>query len=182
MALIKKLELFMEKKEEEVTYDYGCVMLDTPFENWNLITSMICEEDLVEVTEDIKKAIEDEPHTTILYGLHKKVTMDDVKEVFKDAKPITLKMSNLSCFENDDFDVLKFDVESTDLNKMNKSLTDNLEYSTDYPDYHPHITVAYLKPGTAKKYCKDLDSIELSGMTKILWSPADGEKDTFNIG
>ena len=62
----------------------------------------------------------------------------------------------MSLFENGKFDVLKFDVGYTDkkssfLHDCNEELT-KLPYKSDFPDYHPHMTVAYLKPGMGNKY------------------------------
>jgi len=39
---------------------------------------------------------------------------------------------------------------------MNKQIAKNFKYSNDYSKYIPHITIAYLLPGTGKKYVKNI--------------------------
>lgn len=57
------------------------------------------------------------------------------------------------------------------LYNINNKLTDNFPYSTDYPDYHPHSTIAYLKPGSGKKYVKEFKNIEfIATPEKIVYS------------
>jgi hypothetical protein len=49
-------------------------------------------------------------------------------------------------FENELYDVLKFDVKrEKSLFDCNKDLM-KFPHTTDYPDYHPHLTISYLKP------------------------------------
>ena len=68
-----------------------------------------------------------------------------------------MRLGKLSVFSNpgSPFDVLKVDVESPKLHRLNRSLRDGLEHQNDYPDYHPHLTVAYLKKGAGAKYAGD---------------------------
>jgi hypothetical protein len=47
--------------------------------------------------------------------------------------------------------VLKLDVDCDVLHKVNKELS-KLPHTTEYPNYKPHVTIAYLKPGLGKKY------------------------------
>lgn len=39
---------------------------------------------------------------------------------------------------------------------MNTAITKNFKYSNSYNKYIPHLTIAYLKPGTGKKYVKNI--------------------------
>ena len=48
-------------------YDYGCLMLKTPMENWNKWLSFIDKEDIYN-DETGTYGLEYEPHITILYG------------------------------------------------------------------------------------------------------------------
>jgi 2'-5' RNA ligase len=69
--------------------------------------------------------------------------------------------------------VLKFDVESEDLNKLNKVFSD-YPNTNKFPDYHPHCTIAYLKSGKAAKYikkAKDLVNMDIKP-DKIVYSKA----------
>lgn len=47
------------------------------------------------------------------------------------------------------------------MHKTYDKIKENFELHSDYKDYHPHMTIAYLKPFLGKKYKKQmLDKIE----------------------
>jgi 2'-5' RNA ligase len=118
-------------------------MLDIP--EWGNLLSQINKEDLAD------GGLETEPHVTILYGLHhSKVNLDLLKS-FKNVFPI--EITKLSLFENEDQDVLKFEVDNPlPLKVLYSSLKFLLPNTQTYDEYSPHCTVAYLKPGRGKKY------------------------------
>lgn len=167
--------------------EYGCLMnyLDIP--TWE--TKILSKIDRADLYDDETKqfGLEYEAHTTILFGFHDGVNVDDViKEVGEYVKkPIKIEIKNLSCFENEKYDVLKFDVESPELRELNKIIKEKFEHTSTFPDYKPHITVAYLKKnGSAKKYEKKFKdgAIILEGGDfvyskengdKIIWNPED---------
>ena len=98
------------------------------------------------------------------------------------APEVTL--SKIGMFDNADkgFDVVKFDVTGQDLHKMNKSFTD-LPHTNDFPDYHPHVTISYVKGGTGNDYTKTLskeDSLVVKP-NKVVYSKANGEKKEYTI-
>jgi len=132
---------------------FSCLMLDCSnlYQHVNDLHAEIDPDDIYD--DEPGHGLEKETHVTVLYGLH----TDSVSEVFGaiDLKPIKYKFKSLSLFENEKFDVLKFDVDSKDLHALNKQVCDELEYTNKFPVYHPHCTVAYLKPGTGKKYTKN---------------------------
>ncbi len=109
----------------------------------------------------------------------------EVKEVLENFtfRPCTLY--NASLFENQ-YDVLKFDVRyptkgGAFLHKCNTALRE-LPYQNDYPDYHPHMTIAYLKKGTGKKYCNLLENKEYSLLPAYaVYSQPDGTKTKMKI-
>ena len=97
---------------------------------------------------------ETESHVTALYGLTG--GGDDAAAVGKAVAgygPVKFKVGKLSVFSNPDapYDVLKADVESSALHGLNGDLR-KLEHKSDFPDYHPHLTIAYLKKGAGAKY------------------------------
>jgi len=104
-------------------------------------------------TKDGDYGIEEEPHVTALFGL----TSNDAKQVrdtLKGEGPISIQLGETSLFENDDFDVLKVSAKSPDLKRINKKLS-VLDNENSFPDYKPHLTIAYLKKGEGKKYAGD---------------------------
>jgi 2'-5' RNA ligase len=123
--------------------------------------------------------LEEECHVTLLYGLHSDETDDQKILDISSSEPIEIiKLHNVSAFENAEYDVLKFDADSPVLHKLNSKLTE-LPHTTSFPKYHPHCTIAYLKPGTAKKYIDAFEGRSYEVFpTKIIYSKPDGEKVT----
>ena len=132
---------------------YSCLMLDCSqlYEHMAELHEQIDPDDVYD--DEPGHGIEKEVHCTCLYGIH----TCNAGEVFRvlNLTPVKYKLKKLSLFENEKFDVLKFDVDSKDIHALNKQVCDSLEYTNKYPIYHPHITVAYLKPGTGKQYTKN---------------------------
>jgi hypothetical protein len=124
---------------------------------------------------------ESEPHITVLYGIHEQEP-NIVKESIN-LNPVEYEITGLSLFENDDYDVLKCSIKSKDLKKLNKECCDSLEYTNDYPDYIPHLTVAYLLPGRGKKYTKlKSKSFNKSKKSnKFFFSNKDSEKTYWKV-
>lgn len=184
MNLKKTLREALLKKQKRA-YDYGCVMvgLDTNTEEWNQIQNQIDEDDIYFGDgENGGYGRELDPHVTILFGVHADVPDEDVEKLINDIKQPEIVLKKISSFENELFDVLKFDVESPDLHSLNKKFT-TLPHTTSYPDYHPHATICYLKKGKAKKYIKDLSDVEPIEVTpsEILYSKPDGTKKKYEI-
>ena len=139
----------LNEKKKDQTYSYGCIMgyFDEPFKDIKIDKSDLYN------NEENEYGLENENHVTILYGLLvDKVKEQDVINLFKLIDGPVVRTSQISLFENKDYDVVKFDVESDDLNLLNKVCTSMFPYESDYPDYHAHATIAYCLPGTGKNY------------------------------
>ena len=113
--------------------------------------------------------VDDHPHITVRYGF-KDSDKDRVKGLLGQHNRVYLKFGGLSLFENEDGDVLKVDVESNQLNLINRHLG-IVPSPQSYQVYNPHMTVAYLKSGTGHKY---LGMRGLEGVTvlvdHVVWS------------
>jgi hypothetical protein len=165
-------------EDENQTYDYGCSMVYFDFPKMEEIHSMIDDSDVYTEEEDRSYGLETEPHTTLLYGLHSNDIKDEevIDASIKSGVPKELVLHNASCFNNDKYDVLKFDVDNKDLHKINAELS-KLPHTTDYPDYHPHSTIAYLKKGTGEKYVNKLKNRSYTvNPSKIVYSKPNGGK------
>ena len=125
-------------------------------------------------SEDLKDTgIELDSHITLLYAqgkeLPKQNLLEDVKTILgertiefmdmlkNEHEYRVLDFFHLSSFENDsDYVVLKLNEDKrelfNDLFLINKGLRIKYDVSIDFDNYSPHITLAELKPGTAKKY------------------------------
>ena len=132
---------------------FSCLMLDCS-NLYQYVNDLHAEIDPDDIYDDEPgHGLEKETHITTLYGIHTSKFSEVLDAV--DLKPVKYKLTKLSLFENEKFDVLKFEVESKDLHALNKQCTENLEYTNKFSDYKPHLTVAYLLPGTGKKYTKN---------------------------
>jgi 2'-5' RNA ligase len=95
---------------------------------------------------------EDAPHVTVKFGLHTN-DIADVRRVLAGEAPITLTFGKTSLFpakEGADYDVVKVDVDSPDLHRLNAKIAGALEHTDTHPDYKPHATIAYVKAGLGR--------------------------------
>lgn len=146
-------------------------------------TQAVPPQDIVDLVKQAQGAIDQEdlhadgfgppPHVTVLYGIgdeDKNVAVDTMRN----AGPMKAKVSGVDLFQNDDYDVVIFAVDSEDLQglrqQLDQAIPDNMN---SYPDYKPHMTIAYVMPGMGEKYKDmeseligrefDLDALEFSG-------------------
>jgi 2'-5' RNA ligase len=177
--MIKLIDLITEKKGD--AYEYGCAMLYFNFPLMNKIHDAINPNDLYEEEGDRTYGLENEPHTTLLFGLHEGVSLDDVKKVINEFTFSTCKIHNASLFENEKYDVLKFDVKGENLQACNKALK-QYPHTNNFSNYHPHMTIGYLKPGMGKKYTKMLKGQEFELVpTYAVYSEPNGTKSKIKI-
>lgn len=157
MKRIKMKELL---KEDRSNLRYGCAMLYFTFPELEDIHDLIDERDLY-IGEDGDFGLETEAHTTLLYGLHDDVDVNDIIDVYDDNTFYTCEVHNPSLFQNEFYDVLKFEVTEGTLNRVNSQLK-MFPHTTDFPDYNPHLTIAYLKPNKGKKYVDILNKMDMN--------------------
>jgi hypothetical protein len=157
--MIKLKDLINENSKS--TYSFGCVMLYFTFPEIKKIHSLISPSDIYTEEGDNTFGLEDEPHTTLLYGLHEGVGNRDVEEVLNRYTYYTCKIHNPSLFNNESYDVLKFEVTGDNLHQTNADLK-QLPHTTSYPNYNPHLTIGYIKKGEGQKYVNMLNKAGLN--------------------
>ena len=183
MKKIKLFEEFMSESlnEKKATYDYGCAMLYFNFPEMEDLHKKIEKDDVFVDPKDSTFGLETEPHCTLLYGLHSDVNLETIEKIVNGFEFGACTIKEASLFENEKFDVLKFDVTGEGLHDCNAALS-KLPHTTDYPDYHPHMTVAYLKNGMGKKYIDLLGTEERTlKPSYIVYSQPDGTKTNIDI-
>lgn len=167
------------------TYDYGCVMLYYDLPQIKELHQSILAEDVYTEEGDNTYGLEDQPHTTLLYGFHNEVDPNQVLDTCEQHTFSDLKLLNPSCFNSEKYDVLKFDVAYPAQDKFLHTCNSNLSkypHTTSFPDYHPHCTIAYIKKGKGQHYA-DLfkNKSYLVTPKKLVYSMANGGKIERNL-
>lgn len=122
-------------------------------------------------------------HITILYGIES-TNPKVVSELLEGRKPFEVKLGNMSLFTNNNtFDVLKIDVSSPDLHDLNSILIKNLNVVQTYPEYIPHVTIAYLKKDRGHDYsgCKKFSERKFE-VNEIIFASKNGNKHNLKLG
>lgn len=181
---INNIELKKISEEETIDNFSGCIMLILDIPKWNTIISKIKTNDIFEKPYDNSFGIEIEPHITIKYGLSDKINYEDIFKFineFVDDK-INFKIKGIDLFQNEEFDVLKFNVESDELTMLNNKISENFEYVDRYKGYKPHITIAYLKSGSGKKYLNNINKDILFSASMLKYSnKTNNIKEFYNL-
>lgn len=134
----------------------GCLMLYFDYEWWDEIVKKLVNESDVN-----SEGYEKNPHITIMYGFEtdkfNPELADDLNKLKDICPPIDsfddIYINEINTFENTPFgDVVKFNIQSEKLHELNKKINDNFSIVNDYPEYQPHMTIAYVKNGEGKKY------------------------------
>ena len=176
------LNEWINENESKERDHFGCVMLDAKVPDWaEKHLSGIDKKDLYEEDDDDSYGLNDTPHITLLYGLHEdEVEPDTIMDVIKqDVGPVTTDIKNISIFENEKYDVVKYDVPVTeDLKKYRDMFKKTFPNTQSFPDFHPHVTLAYVKPGEGSKYVKELDEPFSLTFNKGVYSFHERNKDT----
>ena len=131
--------------------DYSCLMVKPPKKERDAILGwnyQFIPEDILFVKPDSDYTGRDNtPHITVKYG----ILTNKVEEILPllPEEDIQIKLGKVSKFDkNPDYDVIKVEIESPELHELNKKISENLECHDTFPEYIPHLTLAYVKKGT----------------------------------
>ncbi len=175
MKPMKIVQAFLDR----FAYDFSSVQAQIPdSEAIKILTfgSMIPEDFLA------GNGREDDIHVTVKYGIHTN-DFTALRDLFVGVKPLKAKFGKVTLFDtNNDFDVVKVDIISPDLVKMNKKISQNFEVTDTHPKYHPHCTIAYVKKGCGKPFDgNDLfEGIKME-LDEITFSGKNNRKTSFKL-
>jgi len=90
---------------------------------------------------------EDDVHVTVKFGLHEAQPSEELLRIVEETQPFEIEVGPCTLFDtNDKYDVVKFDVDGDALRELNQRISE-LPNSDEHPEYHPHLTVAYVTKG-----------------------------------
>jgi 2'-5' RNA ligase len=125
---------------------------------------------------------EDEIHMTVLYGLHSESPVQ-TKELVAKTPPFPIHLAKIGIFStNDEFDVVKINIEGDELKDLNARLAKNCQHTNRHGAYRPHVTIAYVKKGTAWKFDGNADFEGRSFLAdQLIFSSRNGKKDRISL-
>ncbi len=184
----QKYPAYSDYEDEELAHKFSSTQVDLPAAIAAKLIALGRSIPDADLAEDGR---ETEVHVTVKYGLHTS-DAEQVRKVLAGEPPVTLTLGKVSIFPaketetqrgGDQYDVVKVDIDSADLRRLNKRISDALPVTDTHPTYQPHATIAYVKPGLGKKYA---GNPALAGQTatidRIVFSSKDGKKTEIPLG
>ena len=125
---------------------------------------------------------EPDPHITVKYGIHTS-DPDAVRRIFGSEKPARFTLGKTSVFRCPEYDVVKVDVDSPDLRRLNAKVAAATPCTDTHPEYLPHVTLAYVQPGLGKKYAGESALTGKTGTAgAVTFSGKDGKNALLPLG
>lgn len=130
---------------------------------------------------------EDRPHVTILFGLHDTNPPLCAVDIIETHPKFNITLGTISLFKGDEtgnlFDVVKAEIKSSDVYALNTAFRDACDYTTDFPEYVPHATIAFVQQNT----CNHLDGANaMSGISfivdRLVYSSSNGTNRFLFLG
>lgn len=144
----------------EAEYSYSCLMITVPPEiadfamDWGRLN---IQDESVFVDEEDGSGRELDMHVTVKYGLTDAKVPDAVYKIAHETTPFPILIGKVSLFKNQKFDVVKCEVQSQKLHELNAKISSSVPCVDTYPTYNPHMTIAYVLPGS----CDHLDGTDI---------------------
>jgi 2'-5' RNA ligase len=163
-------------------HDYSCAMVRLPDPIAKKIMSWgkrkVPNEDVYEA-----EGREDDPHVTVLYGIHDANPLSTTR-LLRTEPSFKAELGKVSLFTTDPkYDVLKIEIISPKLHMLHKLLKRKLENSWTYPEYRPHVTIAYVKKETCDHLEGNHDFRDTKFMVnEVVFSSSNGEKTEIYLG
>lgn len=156
---------------------FSSTQVDLPSDAAALQKKAAAEIPSKELAEDGR---ESDAHITVKYGLHTE-NAADVQALLANEPPIRATIGKVSIFpakEGADYDVVKMDVDSPDLHRLNAKIAAGTKVTDTHPEYKPHVTLAYVKPGEGAKYVGKATALTGKEVTldKITFSGRGGQE------
>lgn len=130
------------------------------------------------------KGREGSPHITAAYGIDDEDIETSVTKALREIGSFSIKTGDIGFFidPEKDYHVIKIAVDHGPAEKLHEHIVDNVSMYDPTYEYHPHITLAYVKPGSCQDFvgCKDLSGYEADISSCLLMT--DDEPKRINFG
>ncbi len=164
---------------EAFKYKYGCLMLELSIDIWDDIQSEIDKNDIYnQPGASMPFGLQERPHLTLLYPIKKDYPYEVIKDRlddFEEKSSIDITINSIDMFESQNYDILILSVnENSYMSNLFKYLKHHIPNYSKINEFNPHITIGYLKKGTAKKYCRDIN-INMKNLDTLVYATKDGD-------
>lgn len=159
-------------------YSYSTVQFDLPDDVAQRVVAFAGR--LLDKADIVKT--ETKPHVTIQYGLVDN-DPDQLKAALQTQKSCKCVFGQTDYFpDRGDGDVVVLKVSRDGLERLRSVVRDNASFVERFPDYRPHVTLGYVKPGQGAKYKgrTDMEGEEVS-IQSVVFSSPDGQKTDVNL-
>lgn len=165
------------------TNEFGCAMILLPptlADQVRALAAKIPDSALAD------KGREDSPHVTVRWGFPGAISADDLRPILADSPPVRIRLGAVSVFpgaaSGKDYDVVKFDVDSAGLRRLNRELA-VLPHTDTHKVYSPHVTICYVKAGLGQSLAALAAPLAAEFTAKsVTYSPADGPEAVIPLG
>jgi 2'-5' RNA ligase len=176
----------MIEENSKGNYEFSSVQFNYPIDfakdvmQWG--RKNVDTEDIFVDPHDESYGLEDNIHTTVLYGIHDK-TPSKTKRIIEPTPPFKITLGEIDKFPGGtDYDVIKINVEGDVLRDLHYKIRENITNTNSYPDYKPHMTIGYVLPNSCNHL---LGSEEFKGMTfqvnTVIFSSSEKKWKKFKI-
>lgn len=170
--------LKVAQKYMKQAYDFSSIQVEIPDPEASEIREWTLQNIPDRILADMGR--EDDIHVTIKYGIHIS-DFTAARNLFINEKPIKFKLGEINLFEGDN-DVIKIDVISPDLHRLNKLISKNFEVTDTYPVYKPHLTLAYVLKSFGEPYSGRKDFLNREIVSdSIVFSGKDNRSTLFKL-
>ena len=145
----------------EENLNTGCLMLSPPMMK-QVVERMHDDLERILLSHGYKRDEDFEfdkyVHITVAFGININTDINLIKEIVRN-RPSYFQITELSLFENENFDIIKFDVMSSDLRILNHIIKSKMEVKSTFNEYHPLLTVAYVPKGMDRELIARLNKL-----------------------
>ncbi len=169
---------------EKNGFTHNVLLYKLNIPGWENIINSIDKEDIwkIENTElpGIPGGYQLYPHVTLLYNL-RNTNINKIGSLISTLEPIKFEINGINIFRTSKgYDVLKMSVKPTEELLYIHQIFKDIFHTNSNDDYTPHITIAYLKEGTALKYV-DYEYKNIIYSDTIIYSLKSGYQLEFKI-